>query len=255
MTVAADSGTVAINIFTVCADAAEHGWKVLSEQYKNLKTPMLFQCPKGHQVEITYDDWRKTHNCAECNKSVIKSIERNKILPKKSESDYRVLALDGATGTTGWAIFDNNKLTSYGTFDTIYSEDAAQRIHQVKEWLITNLAIWQPDAVGVENIQLQKNVQMFQTLANLQGVVVDTLISLGYKYMLGYSTTWRTYCGLNNADDRSVAKKKAQDWVKTMYGVSPTQDEADAICMGRYFNSEFSKTKNKSKIKWGEDIL
>lgn len=216
---------------------------------------MIFQCPKGHQIEVTYDDWRKTHFCPECDKSVIKSIERNKILPKKTPSDFRVLALDAATGSTGWAIFDNNKLTSYGTFDTNNSEEAAARIHQVKEWLIRNLNVWQPDAVGVENIQLQKNVKMFQTLANLQGVVIDTLITLGYRYMLGYSATWRAYCGLNSDDDRTAAKRKAQDWVKIMYGISPTQDEADAICMGRYFYNELSRTKPRKMITWGEDIL
>ena len=65
---------------------------------------------------------------------------------------YRVLSLDAATGTTGWSIFDNKKLTSYGTFTTNSEHPTAQRINEVKKWLETNLRVWQPNSVGVENI-------------------------------------------------------------------------------------------------------
>lgn len=158
-----------------------------------------------------------------------------------------------ATGTTGWAVFDNNKLTAYGTFNTTPSYDAITRINQVRSWLYQSLDIWHPDAVGVEDIQLQENVKMFQTLANLQGVVLNTLYTNNIQFTLANSSTWRAYCGLNNADKRDAAKKKAQMWVASLYGIKPTQDEADAICMGKYFLSQFRP--NKQKISWGEDIL
>lgn len=37
-----------------------------------------------------------------------------------------------------------------------------------------------------------------------------------------------------------------------MFGLSATQDEADAICIGKYFTTRFIE---KKPIVWGEDIL
>lgn len=241
---------MAINIYTVQSDAAEHGWQLLSETYKNLKTPMEWMCPKGHIVEMNYENWRKTHSCAQCNEAHSYGVLRNKI-PEKKSGIYRVLSLDAATGTTGWSIYDNKKLVAYGTFDTQYSDDKTARIHEVALWLNAILEKSQCDAVGVEGIQLQKNVQMFQTLANLQGVILEILYSKNIPYLVAASSTWRTFVGLNNADARESAKAKAQAWVSINYHLKCTQDEADAIVMGRYFSSNLREKKN---FTWGEDI-
>jgi len=37
-----------INIYTVQNALEAEGWKLLSESYKNLKTPLDMQCPQGH---------------------------------------------------------------------------------------------------------------------------------------------------------------------------------------------------------------
>lgn len=244
-----------INIYTVQEDVETVGWKLISDQYKNLKTPMVFQCPKGHLVELTYEEWRKHKKCPECEKQDTKGIVRNKIMPRAA-SGYRVVALDAATGITGYAVYDDGKLTSYGTFSTNPNLSSTERINQVKHWLIDCLKIWKPDAIGVENIQLQKNVKMFQTLANLQGVLLDTI----YEYHSGKSTltssaTWRSYCGINDGGERTEAKRAAQNRVRMIYNtISPTQDEADAICFGQYLANRF-KPDLKKTITWGEDIL
>ena len=79
---------MAINIYTVQSDAMANGWIVLDEEYKNLKTPMKWQCPKGHITSQTYEDWRKKHRCVECEEGGL-FIARNKILPPTS-GVYRV---------------------------------------------------------------------------------------------------------------------------------------------------------------------
>jgi hypothetical protein len=61
---------------------------------------------------------------------------------------------------------------------------------------------------------------------------------------------WRSYCGINDGDTHRDAKKKAaQAKVKIWYGIDCTEDEADAICIGKYWCG-----KLKTQIKWGEDI-
>ena len=38
------------------------GWTLQSDSYKNLDTGLTVLCPQGHQVSVTYGDWRKTKN-------------------------------------------------------------------------------------------------------------------------------------------------------------------------------------------------
>lgn len=242
---------MAINIYTVQSDALANGWEVLDKKYTNLKTPMSWKCPKGHVTSQTYEDWRKHHRCSECEKSD-KKIVHNQLVPP-TPGCHRVLALDAATGTTGWAIFDDKKLTSYGTFKTDALLSTTERIHTVKLWLAQNLQVWKPNAIGIENIQYQKlhGVKTFQILANLQGVLVDFLYENNYEYLVAGSSTWRSFIGINHADERSTAKKATQDWVEMNYHVAATQDEADAIAMGVYFSHQLY---NKKTIQWGEEI-
>ena len=81
-------------------------------------------------------------------------VKKNKV-PHKDENVTRILALDAATGVTGYAIYDDKKLISYGTFKTSAILPTAERINNVKNWLKAALKEWEPDFVGVENIQLQ----------------------------------------------------------------------------------------------------
>jgi hypothetical protein len=42
---------------------AEHGWKVISEEYINLDTEMVFECNEGHRV---YSPWKRIRDKFEC---------------------------------------------------------------------------------------------------------------------------------------------------------------------------------------------
>ena len=66
----------------------------------------------------------------------------------------RILALDQASHTTGYAIFDNNILVKYGTFHTDLTDEIA-RDTLIKTWLVSMLINWKPDFVGIEGIQYQ----------------------------------------------------------------------------------------------------
>jgi len=75
-------------------------------------------------------------------------------VPKKGTDTQRILALDAATSITGYAIYDDKVLVGYGTFHTTTTLTATERINQVKNWLKAALKEWEPDFVGIENIQL-----------------------------------------------------------------------------------------------------
>ena len=246
-----------INIYSVRNALEAEGWQLISETYKNLKTPLEMTCPAGHKQEQTFDNWRKHKICDICMAGDPYKVKKNKV-PKKGTDVQRILALDAATSITGYAIYDDKVLVGYGTYKTSSSLPDTERINQVKNWLKAALKEWEPDFVGIENIQLQKygdratdvQVKTFQTLANLQGVLLDVVFEASIDHDLVYSSEWRSYCGINDGDaHRGAKKKQAQGKVKIWYGMECSEDEADAICIGKYWCG-----KLKSKVTWGEDI-
>lgn len=78
-------------------------------------------------------------------------IEKNE-LPQKASNTRRLLALDAATNTTGFAVYDNDKLVHYGTFTTQPALETDARINEVKHWLLNILNTWEIDFIGIENI-------------------------------------------------------------------------------------------------------
>ena len=244
-----------INIYSVANHLEENGWQLLSNEYKNLNTELEMKCPKGHIQHQTYSHWRKYMTCEECMAGDPYKIQ-NKV-PQKKIDCIRVLGLDAATGITGYSIFDNDILVNYGTYKADKSLPTEERINNVKKWLAAALEEWQPDYVGIENIQLESygrdktsfQVKTYNALARLQGVLLDTCFEACIDSDLVYAVEWRKYCGVGEGTGRENKKKQAQDKVKLWYGQDCTQDEADAICIGKYFVHYL-----KGKKSWGEDI-
>ena len=249
---------MAINVYSVANHLLEEGWQLISDSYKNLNTELEMKCPEGHTQFITYGQWRKHPVCEICLAGDPYKVKKNKVPIKKIDT-YRILALDAATKITGYAIYDNNTLVNYGTYKADESLEATDRINEIKHWLETALDIWQPDFVGIENIQLQSfgnngkyQVEMYRILANLQGVLVDTLFENQIQHELVYSSEWRKYCGVGDGKGRENKKRQAQEKVELWYNQKCTQDEADAICLGKYLC--YLKDNKNKKITWGEDI-
>ena len=247
-----------INIYTVANHLENEGWRLISTSYKNLNTELEMECPEGHKQFQTYGTWRKHMQCQQCMAGDPYKIKKNKV-PIKQIDTQRVLALDAATTITGYSIYDNRELVSYGTYIVDSTLSTEERINSVKLWLSAALKEWEPDFVGIENIQLQKfgpsasqvQVKTFQVLANLQGVLIDTIFEASIDHGLVYSSEWRKYCGINEGEQHRENKKKlAQEKVKLWYNQNCTQDEADAICIGKYFSHLLKNTKSN----WGEKI-
>lgn len=243
-----------INIYSVANHLEEEGWKLISNNYKNLDTELEMKCPEGHLQAQTYRQWRKRPQCEICLAGDPYKVKKNKV-PIKGIDTQRILALDAATTITGYAIYDNGTLVNYGTYKANKELDTEQRINEVKKWLIAAIKEWEPDFIGIEHIQLQNygngsNVETYRVLANLQGVLIDTIFEACIDHDLVYAVEWRKYCGVGDGTGRENKKKQAQDKVKLWYNQNCTQDEADAICIGKYFVHLLKKNKSS----WGENI-
>ena len=139
-----------------------------------------------------------------------------------------------STHNTGWAIFDGDQLIKYGIFETS-TEKEIERFHQVKEWLISMIENWKPDIVGIEGIQYQKNfgVTTFQTLARLQGILMELCFEMKIPFEICPTNTWRSHCGVKG-QSRSDKKASMQRLIKDWFDISLSDDAADAIGIGKY---------------------
>ena len=228
------------------------GWKVVSTEYKNLKTEMEFKCPEGHSVFTTWGHLRDHLECPVCNLNKAQKIfKTDNSIPKKGKA-FRVLALDQATHKTGYAIFDDKELIDSGVFVT-REGDEVDRYQQVKQWLISMIHAYDIDYVGFEGIQYQQNQQMgvttFETLAELKGVLKETVYELGVQYRVCPTNTWRHAVGVKGRT-RNEKKSSMQMLVKKWFDVTVDDDRADAIGIGKYLSENIVA---KPKIVFGEE--
>ena len=234
-----------IKIEDIKEELAREGWELLSDSYKNLEEEMTFKCPEGHYVFTSWKKMRNKFKCPSCESNIYKEQDK-KILPKPKGAT-RILALDQATYTTGYSILDDGKLIKSGTFETNLSDEIA-RINMIKMWLVSMLENWQPDCVGIEGIQFQEesqgkrmSVTVFQALARLQGVILDTCFDFKIPCEICHTNVWRNHCGVKGRY-RADKKRSMQLKIKECYDITCTDDEADAIGIGKYVSDKYTKS-------------
>jgi Holliday junction resolvasome RuvABC endonuclease subunit len=228
-----------INIEDIKQELAQENWKVISKEYANLSTEMEFECPEGHKVFSTWEKMRKRRECPVCKQNGLK-INKPVIVEKK-KGTYRTLSLDQASRKTGWAIFDGKNLIRYGVFEA-KAEEEVNRFHEIKIWLLSMIENWQPDVIAIEGIQYQSNfgVTTFQTLARLQGIIMELCYELNIDCKICPTNTWRAHCGVKG-QKRSDRKRSMQLLVKQWFDITISDDEADAIGIGKYIADTYSR--------------
>lgn len=157
----------------------------------------------------------------------------------------RLLALDQATRTTGYSIYEDGKLIQHGKF-TFIDTDFGVRLNKIRNKLKTLVSDFEINAIAFEDIQLQEsannNVDTFKKLASVHGLVSELAVDLKLPSQCFYSTVWKSGVGVKGPN-RAAQKKAAQDWVENKFNIRPTEDECDAICIGwYYFNPKPVKT-------------
>ena len=234
-----------LQISDIKTELSLKGWVLLSSDYQNLNTELEMLCPEGHKVFMSLKQWRRKAECPTCSANVYATLNEVVSVQKKA-GKKRVLALDDSTTITGWAVFDDEELVGYGKIE-MTQKTPLERISGVKQWMFSMLMKWRPDVVAIEDIQQQKNVQIFKVLAHLQGVLLNTLFENKTEFEIVHVASWRSYCEVRGRS-RAELKKNAQARIKDWYDVSVSQDEADAICLGRYAIKE--TLKNNEFVDW-----
>ena len=148
----------------------------------------------------------------------------------------KLLALDQASRTTGWAVFDGTELVKFGKF-TATEEDIGERLYEIRGHVQKLIEEYGIDELVFEDIQLQanvlNNVQTFKVLAEVFGIIEELAVELKIPHKAVLAATWKSTLGIKGKN-RPEQKKNAQAYVNTTYNIKATQDESDAICIGSH---------------------
>ena len=148
----------------------------------------------------------------------------------------RLLALDQASKVTGWAIFEDGELKSYGKI-SLDDPNTDIRLVQLRQGIQTLIADYNIDEVIFEDIQQQNNVannvQTFKVLAEVYGVVSELLQEIQIPHSTVLAASWKSTLGIKGRT-RAEQKKNAQLYVEQNYGIHVIQDIADAVCIGTH---------------------
>lgn len=235
-----------IKIDDIRKAAIEHNWILLSEEYKNLDSELIFRCDEGHKIYLPYKKVRDKWECPICKQNQYYNFS-NEIIPKK-KSAQRSIGLDQATHITGYSIFDDEELIYAGIFEA-EAEDEISRDIEIKNWVIQLIQNWKPDVIAMEGIQLQQfnnktiGVTTYQTLARLQGILMATCHEQKIEYIVVPPATWRAHCqvkGRTRADRKRSMQMKVKEW----FDITVSDDIADAIGIGKY-----TSDKHKKKVE------
>ena len=165
-----------------------------------------------------------------------------------------MLSLDQAAVTTGWALFENNKLINKGSFTIKKTLPIEVRLWQIQQSLLDviykNLNDLNPDIIVFEGIQQQSNVETFRKLAMVQAAILLLCYDLGIKYVIYSPSEWRAIngggYGRKREEQKNAAIVKAKEW----YQVDVDSDIADAINIGHAYL--INRTNDKSNAAFGK---
>ena len=168
-----------------------------------------------------------------------------------------ILAFDQSSRTSGYSVFEDNKLKEHGIF-TFSNSDLGVRLYKIRQKVEELINLYHPDKIIFEDIQLQDeiysqksvgNVKTFKTLAEVFGIIYELATELNIDNEAYLAGTWRKGLGIAGTH-RDQQKANAQKWVYDNYGIRVVDDEADAICIGAYGTGiRTSKQKETKKLQ------
>lgn len=160
-----------------------------------------------------------------------------------------ILSLDQALQTTGYAIFEDEKLIKWGTFSTNASYPIEERLYTIQQKLTELDQQYNIGYVFFEDTQKQVNLDTYKRLCYVQSVIMLWCRNRGgIHYNILSPSHWRKILKdkykINWGRKREEQKQAALDWVRQEYNEKFTTDSADAVCIGRAGLLELNKNRS-----------
>lgn len=152
------------------------------------------------------------------------------------------IAFDQSSNDTGFSVYRDTKLIEYGKFKTKGFE-FFDKVIETQEFMYSVIERYYQEGkkikIALEDIQFQQRagVDTFKRLAQLQGVLMVSIMRNfeAAEIEFIYASSWKSSTGVTGRD-RTAQKRNAQAKVKELHEIDVTQDEADAILMGRHIS-------------------
>ena len=147
-----------------------------------------------------------------------------------------ILALDQASRTSGFAVFQEDQLIASGTF-TFDDDNFSLRLVKIRNKVISLIEQYNINKILLEDIQLQgqtNNVETYRKLAEVRGVLSELACEMKIPHEIIHSQTWKSGLDIKGRD-RATQKRNAQAFVAATYSKKVSQDESDAICIGAHY--------------------
>ena len=136
-----------------------------------------------------------------------------------------ICGIDASTSCTGWSIFKDDKLITYGAIKP-HGEDWRGRVMDLTMALSEIFKIHRPNIIYMEDVPMKKGSLTIEKLGAVQGVVLALCAAYKIKPRFLLPSKWRSdlnlFDGTRAGLQRDVLKKKAIEMVNEEFGLNLT---------------------------------
>lgn len=155
-----------------------------------------------------------------------------------------IMAFDQSTKLTGYSVWKDKKLVAHGVISSDINEnDYIKRIKKTSELVEQLINKYKPDYTVIEGVQYQKNLNTYHQLSCNQGSIMKILFDKKIEFDIVPVNTWRSFNKIKGNEKREKQKEAAIALVNELYKIEATDDECEAILIGRYITEKIIKEK------------
>jgi Holliday junction resolvasome RuvABC endonuclease subunit len=147
-----------------------------------------------------------------------------------------VMGIDASTSSTGWSIFEDDKLITYGVIKS-KGEDWRERLIRQGPKLTEIIKKYNPEKIIIEDVPLKSsNSKILVILGAVQGFIYGIISAFEIPVQFVLPNEWRSplclYDGTREGTKRKELKKKSIEKANQLFGlnlnwVSPSSSKND----------------------------
>ena len=165
--------------------------------------------------------------------------------------EQNIISLDLSSKSTGWCIYYDNKIQSYGCLQTS-SKDVIARIYYMRDNLREIVNKYNIKKAIIEEVRTDyQNIHTYKVLTWLQAAIIFMFYDIDKNIEIEFMqpSEWRNKIGIRTGKGikREELKKADIEYVKNKYDIEENDDVCDSICL---LDAYLSKNKNTGEINW-----
>ena len=153
----------------------------------------------------------------------------------ETKKGFTTLAIDQSTTKSGYSIFVDGKLDTYGLI--VANGDSEKRVFRTVEVFKHLIQETQPDAIALENVQYQSNPKVLILLSKLLGILEFIALDNEIETYIVMPKVWKSTCKIKGRK-RKEQKENTVNFIKKEYGIDVSEDIADSISINYHLNKK-----------------